>query len=220
MTQPQVSPPRKFRVLIADDIQETRRNTRLMLSTIPNVEVVAIAIDGRQSIELARQYHPDILVTDINMPEIDGLSAYKEIIKTHPQISCIIMSAQRDENILLEARSAGVREYLVKPFTLEELEAAMQRVCSRLQEQFQKMEQAEQAYKKSEEFLKPLATEYAKTRRTDDEAMKVFEQLAANPKCELRWLQTLAMIYIIRQEWGKLKTLSARLEQRVLSQSK
>jgi lipopolysaccharide biosynthesis regulator YciM len=60
--------------------------------------------------------------------------------------------------------------------------------------------------------LKQLANEYAKNRRTDDQAVRVYEQLAANPACELRWLRTLAMIYVIRQEWGKLRNLAARLE--------
>ena len=47
---------------------------------------------------------------------------------------------------------------------------------------------------------------------TDDQALGIFEHLADNPACELRWLRTLAMLYIIRLEWGKLKTLAARLE--------
>ena len=54
--------------------------------------------------------------------------------------------------------------------------------------------------------------EYGRAKRTDDQALDVFEQLAENPDCELHWLRTLAMIYIVRQEWGKLKTIAARLE--------
>jgi YesN/AraC family two-component response regulator len=214
MMQPEVSPKRKWRVLIADDVQETRRNTRLMLSTIPGMEVVAIAVNGRQMIELAKEQHPDIIITDINMPVIDGLAAFKEIIRMHPDTGCIIMSAQKDDVTVKATQSLGVQEYLVKPFTVDEMESAVARVCARLQEHRQKLAQAEQAYRQSEAYLKPLAEEYSRSRRTDDQALKVFEQLAANPKCELRWLQTLAMIYIIRQEWGKLKILSARLEQR------
>jgi lipopolysaccharide biosynthesis regulator YciM len=60
-------------------------------------------------------------------------------------------------------------------------------------------------------YLLQLATEYSRSRRTDDEALEVFEQLAANPKCEVRWLRTLAMLYIIRQEWMKLQVLAGRL---------
>ena len=94
MMQTVSSPKRKIRVLIADDVQETRRNARLMLATIDDVEVVAIASNGRQAVELAEEHHPDILLLDINMPELDGLSAYREIAQAHPDIGCIIISAE------------------------------------------------------------------------------------------------------------------------------
>ena len=76
MLQPNVPQKSKLRVLIADDIQETRRNTRLMLATIDDVEVVAIAANGVQAVQFAREHHPDIVLLDINMPEMDGLTAY------------------------------------------------------------------------------------------------------------------------------------------------
>jgi lipopolysaccharide biosynthesis regulator YciM len=75
-----------------------------------------------------------------------------------------------------------------------------------------KLAEADYLHKKSEAYLKKLAEEYSKSRRMDDEAMGVFEQLADNPECEMRWLRTLAMLYILREEWGKLKILAARLE--------
>jgi CheY-like chemotaxis protein len=59
MTQPAIPQKRKLRVLIADDIQETRRSTRLMLSMISDVEVVAIASNGLQAVNMAREHHPD-----------------------------------------------------------------------------------------------------------------------------------------------------------------
>ena len=84
MTQP-ISHKRKSRVLIADDVQETRRNTRLMLATIDDVEVVAIAANGLQALQLAKEHHPDLVLLDINMPEMNGLTAYREIAKVHPE---------------------------------------------------------------------------------------------------------------------------------------
>ena len=93
MVQPSVSPKKKLRVLIADDVQETRRNTRLMLATIDDVEVVAIAANGLQAIQLTDEQQPDILLLDINMPEMDGLTAYRKIAQKHPDIGCIIVSA-------------------------------------------------------------------------------------------------------------------------------
>lgn len=215
MMQTEGSRRRKLRVLIADDIQETRRNTRLMLATIDDVEVVAIASNGVQAVELASENHPDIVLLDINMPELDGLSAFKRIAQIHPDTGCIIISAEKDTTTLRTAMSIGVQEYLIKPFTVEELETAIARVSERVAQIRQKLAQAQQLQRKNEAYLKQLAGEYSKTRRTDDQAVEVFEQLAENPKCEARWLQNLAMIYIVRQDWGKLKILAAKVEQRI-----
>jgi YesN/AraC family two-component response regulator len=218
MVQTSVPPKKKLRVLIADDIQETRRNTRLMLATIDEVEVVAIAANGIQAVQLAEEHHPDILLLDINMPELDGLSAYRKIAQTHPDIGCIIISAEKDTTTLRTAMSIGVQEYLIKPYTIDELETAIARVYPHVLEVRQKLVQAEQLRKRNEAYLQQLANEYAKTRRTDDKAIEVFEQLAKNPHCEPRWLQNLAMLYVVRQKWGRLRMLSAMLEQRTKNQ--
>jgi len=212
MTQAGVPVKKKLRVLIADDVQETRRSTRLMLSMISDVEVVAIASNGLQAVNMAREHHPDIVVLDINMPEMDGLTAYKQIARIHPDTGCIIISAEKESTILRDAMSLGIRDYLFKPFTVDELEEAVAQVSTRLEKTRQTLVQEQKLRQEREEYVKKLAEEYVKTRRTDDQAVQVFEHLAANPKCELRWLRTLAMIYVIRQDWGKLRTLAAKLE--------
>lgn len=213
MTQPEGQPSRKMRVLIADDIQETRRNTRLMLATIDEVEVIAIASNGAQAVQLAKEHHPDIVFLDINMPEMDGLTAYREILKVHPETGCVIISAEKDTATLRTAMSIGVQEYLIKPFTVDELEVAVARVSERVGQAKKQLTQTAQLQKQREAYLVQLAVEYAKSRRTDDQAVEVFEQLAENPKCELRWIQNLAMIYIVRQKWGKLRALAEKVEQ-------
>ena len=212
--QPETSTKRKLKVLIADDVQETRRNTRLMLATIDDVEVVAIAANGLQALQLAKEQHPDIVLLDINMPEMDGLSAYREIHKVLPGTGCIIISAEKDSTTMRNAISVGVQEYLIKPFTVEELEDAIGRVRILVEQYRVKLAQDTQVRKQREAYLLQLAAEYAKTRRTDEKAMEVFEQLAQNPECEMRWLQTLAMIYVVRQEWGRMRALATKLEYR------
>jgi YesN/AraC family two-component response regulator len=214
MTQPDISQKQKLRVLIADDVQETRRNTRLMLATVDDVEVVAIASNGVQALQLAKEQRPDIVLLDINMPEMDGLTAYGEIAKVLPGTGCIIISAEKDASTFRHAISVGVQEYLIKPFTVEELEAAIERVRGLVEQNRRKLVQDTQLKKQREAYLLQLAAEYSKTRRTDEKAMEVFEQLAQNPECDMRWLQTLAMIYVMRQEWGRMKLLAAKLEQR------
>ena len=72
MAQAEATPKRKLRVLIADDVQETRRSTRLMLSMVSDVEVVAIASNGLQAVQMSKEQKPDIVVLDINMPELNG----------------------------------------------------------------------------------------------------------------------------------------------------
>lgn len=203
-----------MRVLIADDVQETRRNTRLMLATMDDVEVVAIASNGLQAVQLTREHRPDIVLLDINMPEMDGLTAYKEILKIRPDTGCIIISAEKDPATLRAAMSIGVQEYLIKPFTVDELEEAIARVRTRVEQMRLKLAQTAQLQRQREAYLAQLAVEYAKARRTDDKAIEVFEQLAENPKCEMRWLQHLAMIYVVRQKWERLKILAEKIEKR------
>jgi len=213
MVQANVPPQEKLRVLIADDIQETRRNTRLMLSMIDNVEVVAIASNGLQAVEMTQEQRPDIVVLDINMPEMNGLDAFKQIKQIQPGTGCIIISAQKESDILQEAMSLGIRDYLFKPFTVDQLEQAIDTVSARLVKIRQEKAQEEQLKQQNVAYLKKLATEYAKSRRTDNQAVEVYEYLATDPACDLYWLRTLAMVYVIRQDWDKLRDLAMRLGQ-------
>ncbi len=205
---------RNLRVLIADDIHETRRNTRVMLSMIDGIEVVAIASNGLEAVEMAKQHQPDIVILDINMPKLNGLAAYKRISQFNPTIACIIISAEKDPATLRAALSIGIQNYLIKPFSTDELEAAVKQVSERLEIVGTNNVHTDQLREKKEAHLKQLAEEYSKAKRTDDQAIEVFEELIKIPDCELRWMQTLAMIYVIRQKWGKLKTLAEKIEQR------
>jgi DNA-binding NarL/FixJ family response regulator len=202
--QPQ---PRKKRVLIADTTQETRRNTRVMLSSVKGVEVVAIALDGTQAIEMARLHKPDIVLLDINMSKFNGLAAYRQILKENPRTACILVSAERHPETLEAAGELGIRNFLIKPFTEHELDDAMQDVIRRLDNMPVTQENREAR-------LRRLAEEYVRIQRTDEEAVKVLEEAIQLPKPELVWLQTLAMIYVVRQRWEKLKAVAERLEKR------
>jgi len=111
----------KIRVIVADDIKETRENIKTLLSFNNRIEVVAEAKDGNEIVEKAREYLPDIILMDINMPEKDGIKATEEISIEMPGITIIIMSVQGDSEYLKRAMTAGAREYIIKPFTAEEL---------------------------------------------------------------------------------------------------
>ena len=202
----------RLRVIIADDVAEMRRSTRLMMTLIPAVEVVAIAHDGRQAVEMARQHKADIALLDINMPEMDGLTAIETLIRENPHISCIVMSAERDRVYLQRAISVGARGYLIKPFTSDALVGELQRVIKIVEANRKQVARVDQVRQQRDSYLIELATAYRKTRRTDDKAIAVYEELANDPNCDKRWLTTLAMIYVIRQMWGKLKVLAERPE--------
>lgn len=202
----------RLRVMVADDVTETRRSTRLMLTLIPNVEIVAIVKNGREAVEAARQHKPDIALMDINMPQMNGLRAIEIMLTERPDMACVIISAERDTETLLEAMAVGARGYLTKPFTSEQLIETVGRVSRSLNASRTRAEQASNLRRQRDIYLVELANEYVKQRRTDDKALLVYEELAARPDCELQWLMSLAMIYVLRKEWGKLKHLAARLD--------
>lgn len=202
-----------LRILIADDMSETRRSTRLMLTLMPNAEVVAMASDGRQAVAMAQMHQPDIVLMDVNMPHMDGLSAIREMLQYRPDIGCIVISAEQDRHTFKEAMAVGARGFITKPFTAEQLLEVVQRVGQELQKSRRRFQQGEKLRQQRDMYLKELATEYVKTRRTDDKAVAVFEELAADPDCDPRWLMALALIYVLRGQWGKLKDVAGRLQQ-------
>jgi len=212
MTDQIIPARRKLKVLIADDAQSTRRGTRLMLSLNPIVEVVAIVQNGVEAVEAIRQRKIDLALMDINMPELDGISAIQQMLAIQPGLVCIVVSAERGSSTLRAAMAAGARDYLIKPYTTEELDAAIARADKIILETRQKTAEDSQVRRQRDTYALKLAAEYTQSRRTDDSAVQVFEYLASNPKCELKWLKHLAMIYVVRGDWGKLKALAGRLE--------
>jgi pilus assembly protein CpaE len=118
----------KIRVLIVDDIPETRENVRKLLYFEKDIEVVGAAANGTEGIEMARSLRPDIVLMDINMPDIDGISATEAISQSVPEVQIIMMSVQGETDYLRRSMLAGAREFLVKPFSADELVASIRRV--------------------------------------------------------------------------------------------
>lgn len=202
----------RLRVLIADDDVEARRSIRLMLSLNPALEVVALAQNGLQAVEMTKNLAPDLAFVDINMPEMDGITALRRMREIRPGMAFIMISAERDTRVLKEAVTSGAIDYLVKPFSDEDLEKAIQRAIQVWRANRQRT--APPPAEDEMATLKHLAHVYAQARRTDDQALAVFERLAADPNCELRWLMNLGILYILRQEWRKLKALAGYMERR------
>jgi len=117
-----------IRVLIVDDLSETRENVRKLLQFETDIEVIGQAGTGEEAVEMAQQFQPDIILMDINMPGIDGIGASQKISDLVPTVQIIIMSVQSDPNYLRRAMMAGARDFLTKPFGGDELVAAIRRV--------------------------------------------------------------------------------------------
>lgn len=117
----------KIRVLIVDDIAETRENVRKLLQFESDVDVVGTARSGREGIQLSTEVDPDVVLMDINMPDIDGISATEEIRQKSPHIQVVILSVQGDQNYMRRAMLAGARDFLTKPPMGDELISAIKR---------------------------------------------------------------------------------------------
>lgn len=201
-----------MRVLIADDVMETRRSTRLMMTLVPDAKVVAVAQNGREALEMVHRHNPDVVLMDLNMPEMDGLKAISLLRQHRPEITCIILSAERNRDTVKEAMQLGVQDYLIKPFTSDQLLVVMQRVREQVVHSNWQQLQGQKMRLERQTELKKLAEEFIQTRRTDGRAMAVFEELAATPDCDPRYLRTLALIYVFRRQWHRLKLLAHHLE--------
>lgn len=118
----------KIRVLIVDDIPETRENLRKLLYFETDIEVVAAATDGEEGIKLAKEYQPHVVLMDINMPGLDGISATEAISQEVPFSQVIMMSVQGEADYLRRSMLAGARQFLIKPFTGDELVSTIRRV--------------------------------------------------------------------------------------------
>ena len=132
----------KIRVVIVDDIAETRENIRKLLQFEPDVEVVGVARTGREAIDIAKDVKPDVLLMDINMPDMDGIAATEIIRKTVPYAQIVILSIQNDPNYMRRAMLAGARDFLTKPPTIDELNAAIRRAGAMAHEERTKIPQA------------------------------------------------------------------------------
>jgi len=117
----------KIRVLIVDDIAETRENVRKLLQFESDVDVAGAARSGKEGIQLAQELDPDVILMDINMPDIDGITATEEIRQKSPHIQVVILSVQGDQNYMRRAMLAGARDFLTKPPMGDELISAIRR---------------------------------------------------------------------------------------------
>lgn len=135
----------KVRVIIVDDIAETRENVRKLLQFETDIEVIGAAKSGKEGIEFAKEQDPDVVLMDINMPDMDGISATEAILRTQPHVQVIILSVQGDQNYMRRAMLAGARDFLTKPPMADELISAIRRAGEMAQQDRAKSARARSA---------------------------------------------------------------------------
>ncbi|MEI7768878.1 MAG: response regulator [Chloroflexales bacterium] len=118
----------KIRVMIVDDIVDTREQLEKLLFFEKDIEVIAKASNGREAVALAKQLRPDVILMDINMPDMDGIAATEAIMTQNPSVQVIIMSVQGETDYLRRAMLAGAREFLTKPISADDLYKSIRHV--------------------------------------------------------------------------------------------
>jgi len=119
---------KKLRIIIADDHALVRAGLRLLVEQIPNVEVVAEAATGKEALHISGQTHPDIVLMDVGMPEMNGFEATEILARDFPAIKVIIVSMHKNHDFVMQALRSGADGYVLKDADPSELDAAIHAV--------------------------------------------------------------------------------------------
>jgi DNA-binding NarL/FixJ family response regulator len=203
----------KLRLLIADDSPEFRRNVRAMLTYETEFEVVAVARDGQEALEMARKMQPDVAVMDYHMPDMDGISTIKALGRISPRTRCIIMSVDGEPERQTRAQSAGALQYLLKPFTTEDFIAAIHRAAQAPPlPTTQNLKRSQTAPMPPQPLNQQQVNGFLKTGRMDDEAARAYTEYVHHAEANPATLARLAEIFCARREWRTLRHICERME--------
>ena len=117
-----------IRLLIADDHKMVREGLRAFLAPTPGFEIVGEARDGAEAVEMALHLQPDVILLDLLMPIMDGITATREIKKNNPDAKIIIITSFVEESQVIDVIKAGASGYLIKDSPPEEIETAIHNV--------------------------------------------------------------------------------------------
>jgi DNA-binding NarL/FixJ family response regulator len=120
----------KIRVLVADDHPAFRAGLQLMLADAPDLEVVGLAENGDQAVELAEPLRPDVVVMDLRMPGLDGIGATRRLLELDPAVGVVVLTMFEDDDSVFAAMRAGARGYLLKGAEQDEILRAIRAVAA------------------------------------------------------------------------------------------
>jgi two-component system, NarL family, response regulator LiaR len=120
-----MSEVKTIKIMIVDDHDILRHGVALSLEIFEDIEVVGLAGDGAEAIEMCRSHHPDVILMDLMMPGVDGVEATRTIRAEFPQTQVVALTSFEENNLVYEALNAGAISYLLKNVSIDELSSAI-----------------------------------------------------------------------------------------------
>jgi DNA-binding NarL/FixJ family response regulator len=120
----------RVRVLLVDDDDLMRAGLRSVLSSDEAIEVVGEAADGRAAVERVRELRPDVVLMDVRMPNVDGISATRDVLAARPEVKVVILTTFEEDDYIFGALSAGASGFLLKRTSPEDLIGAIHTVAA------------------------------------------------------------------------------------------
>ena len=121
--------PNKLTVLLVDDHALVRRGFRRILEDEPSLQVVGEASDGLEAVQLAEQLHPQVIVMDCALPQMNGIEATRRILAKFPDVSILMLSMHSEDTLVRQALEAGARGYILKNAMDLDLVAAIKKIA-------------------------------------------------------------------------------------------
>jgi DNA-binding NarL/FixJ family response regulator len=119
-----------IRVVLADDHPVVRAGLEALLTSLPGIEVVGVASNGREAVREVITVRPDVAVLDLQMPELDGFAATRELTRSAPEVAVLVLTMFEDDDSVFAAMRAGARGYVVKGAEQEEIARAIRAVAA------------------------------------------------------------------------------------------
>ncbi len=119
-----------IRVLVVDDHLIIREGLRLIFNTVPNIELVDEALNGQEALDKVDGCNPDVVLMDLQMPVMDGITAIEHLRRFHPELAIVILTTYKENDLMLRGLQAGARGYLLKDSDRETLIETIQAAAS------------------------------------------------------------------------------------------
>jgi len=114
------------RVLIADDQRVVREGLATIVAGLPDTDVVGLAADGAEAVQLVAEHTPDVVLMDLRMPRLDGVGATREIRRSHPSCAVVVLTTFADDDSVVTALSAGAAGFLTKDASKDDIRRALE----------------------------------------------------------------------------------------------